>query len=134
MELNFDEIKDGYIATLKKFSDFNGRARRREFWMFAACNIAVMVVVNLVFGLIPFLGHLASGLASLAVAVVSIAVGVRRMHDTNRPGWMVLIPFANIYWATLEGTSGENPYGPDPKAAVPPAEPPAEEPPAPPAA
>jgi len=73
--INFKVIKDTYIGVLKEYPVFNGRARRREFWIF--------FFVNLVLGLIPFIGQL----VSLLTCIPSIAVGVRRLHDTNRSGF-----------------------------------------------
>ena len=52
---------------------------------------------------------------SLAVLIPGIAVGVRRMHDVDKSGWFLLIPFYNLYLAVTEGTQGANRFGPDPK-------------------
>jgi uncharacterized membrane protein YhaH (DUF805 family) len=77
--INFDVIKNSYFGTLKKYVVFKGRARRREFWIF--------FFVNLVLGLIPFVGQI----IGLLTCIPSITVGVRRLHDTNRSGfWMLL--------------------------------------------
>ena len=126
MEFNFDQIKDGYIATLKKYNDFNGRSTREEFWTFFLCNLAVCVVASIL-GAIPVLGwffRIFGGLFGLLVLVPGIAVGVRRLHDTDRSGMFLLLVFAccvgglvPLYWATQEGTAGDNQFGPDPKAA-----------------
>jgi len=127
MEFNFDQIKDGYIATLKKYNDFSGRSRRQEFWTFFFCNIAISMGFNIIGAVLPgFLGtlfNIAGSLFGLAVLVPNIAVGVRRLHDTNRTGKFMLLYLAccvgglvPLYFATQEGTSGDNQYGPDPKA------------------
>jgi len=125
MEFNFDQIKDGYIATLKKYNDFNGRSRRQEFWTFAACNFAISLAIQIVFNIISLrmLGSMVGGAFSLIILVPSIAVGVRRLHDTNRTGMYMLCVLAccigglvPLYFATLEGDKGDNQYGPDPKA------------------
>lgn len=52
---------------------------------------------------------------SWGVFLPSIAVAVRRMHDINKSGWFILIPFYNIYLFCIDGTRGENAYGEDPK-------------------
>lgn len=52
---------------------------------------------------------------SLAVLVPSIAVGVRRRHDTDHSGWWLLLPFVNLYFACIDGTPGINRFGPGPK-------------------
>jgi len=104
-----------FINVLKKYAVFSGRSSRAEYWYF--------VLVNVIIGLI--LGYLvtssgSAGLAfipmiyNLALLVPSIAVGVRRMHDVNKSGWFVLVPFYNLYLAVTEGTHGPNEYGSDP--------------------
>ena len=55
-------------------------------------------------------------LYSLAVILPTIAVGIRRMHDTNRSGWWIVVPIVNIVFAATEGDRNENQFGPDPKA------------------
>ena len=138
MEFNFDQIKDGYVATFKKYNDFNGRSTREEFWTFFFCNLAINIaagivisILSFIFGFIPFIGWLMTfmlygllGLFALATLVPNIAVGVRRLHDTDRSGMFWLLVFAccigvfvPLYWSTQEGTVGENQFGPDPKAA-----------------
>jgi len=79
--INFEVIKDSYIGTLKKYVVFKGRARRREFWIF--------FFVNLVLGLIPIIGQI----ISLLTCLPSISVGVRRLHDTNRSGFWILLAY-----------------------------------------
>jgi uncharacterized membrane protein YhaH (DUF805 family) len=87
-DINFDVIKDSYIGTLKKYAVFKGRARRREFWIF--------FFVNLVLGLIPVI----NAVVSLLTCIPSMAVGVRRLHDTERSGFWVFLaiifPFAGF--------------------------------------
>ena len=114
-----------YFAVLKKYAEFSGRARRREYWMFALANLIVAAVLGIL-SRIPILGlvfAIASGLYSLAVLVPGIAVSIRRLHDTNRSGFMLLlclIPIVGfiivLYFAIQEGTHGENQYGSDPKS------------------
>jgi uncharacterized membrane protein YhaH (DUF805 family) len=116
---------EAYIATVKNFKDFDGRARRREFWMFCLYNLIIGVVVSILSELpiIGFLFTIISGVLGIAIFVVSLAVGVRRLHDTNRSGFLyllALIPLVGIiilivFWAQA-GTPGSNEYGPDPKA------------------
>lgn len=111
---------------LKKYADFTGRARRKEYWMFALLVIAASVVIGMVEGILGLSGTLAmygplSLLFMLAILIPSIAVGVRRLHDTNRSGWWMLIGLIPIVGSivllvffVLEGTRGPNAYGPDP--------------------
>ncbi|MEZ5278024.1 MAG: DUF805 domain-containing protein [Opitutaceae bacterium] len=119
-----------YLAALKKYAVFNGRARRSEFWYFVLFNLIVSIVLTVVDGITGSLNAatgmgLLSGLYSLAVLIPSISVAVRRLHDTERSGWWVLIgliPLVGaivlIVFAVQEGTSGANRFGEDPKAAA----------------
>lgn len=110
-----------YLAVLKKYAVFSGRARRKEFWMFLLFNLIISFAVGFVFGLIagvardPGIVDRAQ-IYTLAVLIPGIAVGVRRMHDTNRSGWWLLVPIANLVFACTEGTRGDNRFGSDPKA------------------
>lgn len=97
-----------YLAVLKKYAVFNGRARRSEYWYFFLFNVIISVVLNVVN---PLLGSL----YSLVVLIPGIAVAVRRMHDVNKSGWYCLIPIYNLVLACTEGTGGTNEYGHDPK-------------------
>ncbi len=99
------------LMPLKRYADFSGRSRRMEYWMF-------VLFVTLVFiGGIAFLG-----IFYLAILVPMLAVQVRRFHDQDKSGWMVLlnfIPYVGglvvFVFMCMEGTRGPNQYGPDPK-------------------
>ncbi|WP_017461830.1 DUF805 domain-containing protein [Dyella ginsengisoli] len=114
---------DWYVSCIKDhYVDFEGRARRQEYWMFTLVNILAAIVVGVI-GAIIHLRMLGS-LYSLAVLLPGIAVTVRRLHDTDRSGWWILIgliPLIGTIWLlvlmVLEGTQGSNQYGPDPKQA-----------------
>ncbi|MAQ92783.1 hypothetical protein B1759_12690 [Rubrivirga sp. SAORIC476] len=114
---------DWYLNVLQNhYFDFEGRARRKEFWMFALINFAISIVITIVVGVVSdSLASIVSMLYSLAVMLPSIGLGVRRLHDTGRTGWLALlalIPLVNlvlIYFFVLEGDAGPNEYGPDPK-------------------
>ena len=112
-----------YVGVLKKYAEFGGRARRKEFWMFVLFNVLISLALGIVDAVIGF--GLLGALYGLAVLVPSIAVSVRRLHDIGRTGWWVLIGFVPliglivlIVFAVQEGQSGSNEYGPDPKAAA----------------
>lgn len=103
-----------YIEVLKKYKVFTGRARRKEYWMFVLINVIVSFVLGFIGGL--FGTTLLGTIYSLAVLLPSIAVGVRRMHDTDHSGWFLLIPFYNLYLAVIDGQRSDNRFGPDPKS------------------
>lgn len=94
-----------------KYATFSGRARRSELWFWTLLNVIV--------GVIPFVNYL----WALVVFIPSIAVWVRRLHDTGKSGWcylLVLIPFIGqillIVWGCQDSQPGDNKYGPNPKA------------------
>ncbi|MDE2307798.1 MAG: DUF805 domain-containing protein [Xanthomonadaceae bacterium] len=115
---------DWYLKCVKgHYADFDGRARRTEYWMFVLANTLIYIVM-FVIGRIVGLPVIA-GLYSLALLVPGIAVGVRRLHDTGRTGWwllIALIPLIGTIWIivllALDGDQGDNPYGADPKAGM----------------
>ena len=105
---------------LKKYADFNGRARRQEYWLFFLLNIILFFAVTIltafseIFGILYFY--------TLGFIIPSIAVTVRRLHDINRSGlWLFLAlvpligPIVLFIWYVTDGTPGDNDYGPDPK-------------------
>ena len=105
-----------YLDVLRKYADFSGRARRKEYWMFTlismVISMGISILANTISGYLSFL----SVIFSLGILVPSIAVGVRRMHDVGKSGWFLLIPFYSLYLAVSEGDRGDNLYGPDPIA------------------
>jgi uncharacterized membrane protein YhaH (DUF805 family) len=112
---------DWYLQALKKYAEFNGRARRTEYWMFALFNVIISLVLGLIEGIAGGPGVLAS-LYSLAVFVPSIAVSVRRLHDIDRSGWWLLIGFVPLFgviallvFMVLDSQPGNNQYGANPK-------------------
>ena len=110
-----------YLGVLKKYADFNGRARRKEFWMFALINFVIMIVLGIVDSMIGI--QVLSAIYALGVLLPSLAVGARRLHDIGRTGWWQLIglvPFIGllvlIIFFVLDSNPGDNKYGPNPKA------------------
>ena len=120
-------IMEWYIKVINSYSDFNGRARRKEYWMFTLWNIIFALLASLLdysFGIVyPLVGYGPLYIAyALFVLVPGIAVAVRRLHDTGKSGWIYLvafIPIAGWIWLLIlfvtEGNEGNNAYGEDPK-------------------
>ena len=116
-----------YLEVLKKYAVFDGRARRQEYWMFILFNIIITAVLALIDSLIGTVIRqagfgLLQGLYDLAVLIPSIAVTVRRLHDTGRTGWWILIGLIPVVggivlliFMLLDSEPGENQYGPNPK-------------------
>lgn len=113
---------DWYVKVMKKYVDFTGRARRKEYWMFFLINFVIALALAVVDAVLGF--GLLGGLYALAVLLPSLAVTVRRLHDTGRSGWWILIGLVPIIgiivilvFMVLEGQPGDNAFGPNPKAA-----------------
>lgn len=113
-----------YIEVMRKYAVFQGRARRKEYWMFFLFNLLIAFglgfatgFLGAVLGLGQSLNNATSTLYSLAVLIPGLAVGVRRMHDIGRSGWWILFPFVNLVFLCLNSQNGDNEYGPNPKAA-----------------
>lgn len=109
------------LLPLKRYADFQGRSRRKEYWSFVLGTWIVAIVLSIVEGILGFSGTVGgaygplTALLYLAVLVPSIAVAVRRVHDQDKSGWFILIPIYNLVLMFLEGTKGPNRFGPDPK-------------------
>jgi uncharacterized membrane protein YhaH (DUF805 family) len=105
-----------YIDVLKKYADFSGRARRQEYWMFLLFHIIIL------FGLIAIASATeieafmyVFGAYILATLLPSIAVRVRRNHDSGKSGWFILVPYYNLYLLCIDSEPNTNQYGPNPK-------------------
>ena len=110
-----------YLGCWKKYAEFSGRARRKEFWMFVLFNFLVSIAVGIVDGILGTNGAL-GGLYSLAVLIPSLAVAARRLHDTDRSGWwqlIALIPLIGVIillvFVCSDSKPGENRFGANPK-------------------
>jgi len=114
-----------YLAALKKYTDFDGRARRKEYWMFALFNFLAIFALASFDTLLGTMGSrigLLSGLYCLVIFLPSLAVAIRRLHDTNRTGWWVLFGIVPIVGAivllifnVLDSQPGTNRFGISPK-------------------
>ncbi|MFP1631548.1 DUF805 domain-containing protein [Zhengella sp. ZM62] len=120
---------DTFMGAVKtcfsKYATFEGRARRPEFWWFALFTLAGSMVASFLdmalFGAGSEAGLLGA-VFSLAVLIPSIAVGVRRLHDTDRVGWWYLLVFIPLIgfivlliFFVQRGTEGPNRFGPEPR-------------------
>lgn len=112
-----------FMICMQKYATFDGRARRKEYWMFYLFYILIVFVAAVVDGMIGNQSAVVASLASLALLLPFLAVTVRRLHDTDRSGWWVLIGLIPLIgglvlfiFACLDGTEGDNRFGSDPKA------------------
>ncbi|MBP6398881.1 MAG: DUF805 domain-containing protein [Saprospiraceae bacterium] len=115
-----------YLKVLKQYADFEGRARRMEYWMFTVINLGIYVVLYLLMFLMggekAILPMALIVIYSLAVFLPNLAVSVRRMHDVGKSGWMLLVAIVPILGAIYllvlyftDSEPGDNAYGPNPK-------------------
>nr|WP_109357388.1 DUF805 domain-containing protein [Sphingorhabdus sp. EL138] len=124
------------LMPLKRYADFSGRSRRKEYWMFFLLQIIIIVVLAIIGGVLGGFtpdpaGSMSTGgtlmialfgLYALAIFIPSLAVQVRRFHDQDKSGWFVLlgfIPYVGglivLVFMCLDGTKGKNRFGDDPK-------------------
>ena len=118
-----------YLDVLKKYFVFDGRARRAEFWYFVLFNLIVSIVLSVLDNVIgTTMGPTGVGilgtLYALAILLPALGVAVRRLHDTGRTGWWILIGLIPIIGFIIliiyyiqDSQPGENQYGPNPKGA-----------------
>ncbi|MGW1883523.1 DUF805 domain-containing protein [Streptomyces sp. NPDC001970] len=111
-----------YLAVLKNYAGFGGRARRKEYWMFVLFNVIfAAVLLGIGFAIesqIPYAIYI------LATLIPALAAAVRRLHDTGRSGWWLLISFVPLVGGIIllvflasDGKPEENQYGVNPKLA-----------------
>ena len=111
-----------YIKVLNQYGDFEGRARRTEYWMFALFQLLIGIVLTILSGAAPLLGAILFLIFALGTLIPSLAVTVRRLHDSGSSGLLILlnlIPYLGaIVIAILcckDSMPGSNEYGDNPK-------------------
>ncbi|WP_198320844.1 DUF805 domain-containing protein [Azohydromonas aeria] len=121
---------DWFITVVKKYAVFHGRAGRAEYWYFTLIWLLISVVLTLLDAILGTLHEpdgpgLLSGIFTFGLLLPSAAVTVRRLHDTDRRAWWMLLlfvpfvgPFAFLALMAFKGTPGENRFGTGPGEAV----------------
>nr|WP_322624973.1 DUF805 domain-containing protein [uncultured Flavobacterium sp.] len=112
-----------YLKVVRdNYANFNGRARRSEYWFYSLATFLINIVLSILDWIIGLEIDIFSTVYGIAVLVPGLAVTVRRLHDTNKSGWyflLVLLPVIGWIWLLVllctEGTYGPNDYGSDPK-------------------
>lgn len=104
-----------YLAVLKQYAVFTGRSQRAEFWWFVLVHLIIVVVLG-------WVSELLSSIYGLAVLLPAIGVSVRRLHDTGKTGWWLLLHFLPVIGTIIlivllvqDSDEGANEYGPNPK-------------------
>ncbi|WP_298439393.1 DUF805 domain-containing protein [uncultured Ferrimonas sp.] len=111
-----------FIDGFKKFADFSSRARRKDYWMFYLFYFITYVVLALVDMMLGSI--ILTSVFALLTLIPGISLGVRRLHDTGRSGWWMLLFLVPLIGALVLlvffcfDSQGDNEYGPNPKAAT----------------
>ena len=112
---------DAVRTVLSKYATFSGRARRSEYWWFTLFTVIVYTITSIIDAVIGT--SIVTALVSLALLLPGLGVTVRRLHDTGRTGWWVLIALVPLAGAIVllvfevqDSEPGTNAYGPSPKA------------------
>jgi uncharacterized membrane protein YhaH (DUF805 family) len=109
-----------YTDAFKKYAVFTGRASRKQYWMFFLFNLIAYIILSIISRIIgtSFLSYI----YVLALIIPNLAISVRRLHDTDRSGWWLLIDFIPLVGAIIllvflvtDSQAGTNKYGPNPK-------------------
>lgn len=130
------------LLPLRRYVQFSGRSRRKEYWMFALFLLIIYIIAMALDSMLGFgttsryadvsatgaaagfnsTGGIITMLTMLAMLLPSLAVGIRRLHDTDRSGWWLLIGLIPLIGTIVllvfycsDGTKGPNRFGPDPK-------------------
>ncbi len=125
------------LMPLRRYADFSGRSRRKEYWMFVLLQLIIYAVVGLIatmmvgadsatgdgaLGIFSGVGLILFVIVILALFIPTLAVTVRRFHDQDKSGWFILLNFIPyiggiivFVFMCLEGTKGPNRFGDDPK-------------------
>ena len=114
-----------YLEALRKYARFSGRARRREYWCFALVNALVylaLLMVDVMLGSSDGDIGVISALYLIGTAIPGLAVTIRRLHDTGRSGWWLLVSFVPLIglivmlvFTLQDSDRGANEYGSSPK-------------------
>jgi uncharacterized membrane protein YhaH (DUF805 family) len=115
-----------FLKAVKNYAGFSGRSQRSEYWFFILFYFIITLVLVYVDGSVGGLDQgyvgLFSGIFGLAMFIPSIAVSIRRLHDTDKTGWWILINFVPLIggliflvFTVMDSTPGNNQYGPNPK-------------------
>lgn len=119
-----------FIAALKKYAIFRGRACRSEYWYFVLFYLLIHIVLGLMDGILGSQRREGAGLLgslfALAMLLPTLAVAVRRLHDIGKSGWWLLVSLVPLIgglillvFAVRDSEPGDNAYGPNPKLAPP---------------
>lgn len=98
-----------YLTAISQYAKFSGRSTRAEFWYFILFECLFLMFFSLIGGIVKFpsLGTI----FFILTMIPYVAIGWRRMHDTDNSGWFVFIPIYGFILLCTKGTEGQNHYG-----------------------
>lgn len=102
-----------FVDFWKNYAKFSGRTSRYDFWTAWLLNLLLFLILNEI-RFLPYISVI-DNLLSWLLIIPGLAIGFRRMHDIEKPGWYFLIPVYGFILSTLSGTPRRNKYGQDPK-------------------
>lgn len=97
-----------YTEAWSKYAVFSGRSTRKDYWMFALINFIICVLLGVQSAVMN--SAILYNIYVIAVFIPSLAIAVRRMHDTNRSGWWILAPLISLIFLCEYSTPGNNRY------------------------
>lgn len=121
------DIMNWYFKVLKMYANFSGRARRKEYWMFTLFHYLAIIILFVIDGITGSLDSesgfgLLSALYILGTIIPGLAVTVRRLHDSGRTGWWLLLyfipligPLTIFIFTVFDSEPSTNEYGDNPK-------------------
>ncbi|WON85003.1 MULTISPECIES: DUF805 domain-containing protein [Chromobacterium] len=111
-----------FVFALKNIANFNGRARRKEFWYYMLFSGVATMLISFVSQAIALsvlgsqeIGGVVTLFICLPLNFAAFSVFIRRLHDVGRSGWWVWVPIAPLVFAFFDSEAGANQYGPSPK-------------------
>lgn len=115
------EFFQPYINMFKNYATFSGRTRRKDFWMAVLVSFLISLILSILTGIASFFGIIQM-IYSLAILIPFLAMCVRRLHDTSKSAWFLLLALIPgigaiilLIFACMDSQPGANQYGPNPK-------------------
>ena len=104
-------------VVFQNYASFEGRATRSEYWYFFLANIIIGFILGLIEGILGIADDsgqsVLANIYTLIILLPAIGVSIRRVHDSDKSGWFVLVPLYNLYLMIIKGTEGTNRFGED---------------------
>lgn len=107
-----------YFDAFNRYFEISGRSTRRQYWMFYLINIIALILFLAIDIIVGFESPFFYTGYAIGAIIPCFTVAIRRMHDSGRSGWWVVVPVVNLVFLCLNGHLGRNKYGDDPNAII----------------